>query len=119
MYLPQYVVAVFFRDALHEHPCSCATPIKLAVDQDETLASAHDTSCLYASCVHPCWKFLIPDKVDVSLSLVLPKHHNLPIRLVKAILVVMRTSLLWIYKRFLRWTYKPFKVQSQELVHDN
>ena len=26
---------------------------------------------------------------------------------------VMRTSLLWIYKRFLRWTFKPFKVQSQ------
>ena len=31
----------------------------------------------------------------------------------------MRTSLLWIYKRFLRWTFKPFKVQSQELARDN
>jgi hypothetical protein len=32
---------------------------------------------------------------------------------------VMRTSLLWIYKRFLRWTFKPFKLQSQELGRDN
>jgi hypothetical protein len=86
MYLPQYVAAVFFHDALHEHPRSCAVPIELAVDQDETLTSAHDTSCLCASCVYPCWKFLIPDEVDVSLSPVLPKHHNLPIRLVKAII---------------------------------
>jgi hypothetical protein len=60
--------------------------IELAVDQDKTLASAHDTSYLYASCVHPCWKFLIPDEVDVSLSPVLPKHYNLPIRLLKAII---------------------------------
>ena len=29
---------------------------------------------------------------------------------------LMRTSLLWIYKRFLRWTFKPFKVQSHELA---
>jgi hypothetical protein len=33
--------------------------------------------------------------------------------------VMMRTSLLWIYKRFLRWTFKPFKLQSQELGRDN
>jgi len=32
---------------------------------------------------------------------------------------MMRTSLLWIYKRFLRWTFKPFKVQSQKLARDN
>jgi hypothetical protein len=32
---------------------------------------------------------------------------------------MMRTSLLWIYKRFLRRTFKPFKVQSQELARDN
>jgi hypothetical protein len=32
---------------------------------------------------------------------------------------MMRTSLLWIYKRFLRWTFKPFKLQSQELGRDN
>jgi hypothetical protein len=32
---------------------------------------------------------------------------------------LMTTSLLWIYKRFLRWTFKPFKLQSQELGRDN
>jgi hypothetical protein len=60
--------------------------IKLAVDQDETLASAHDMTYLCASCVYRCWKLLIPDEVNVSLSTVLPKHHNLPIRLLKAII---------------------------------
>jgi hypothetical protein len=33
--------------------------------------------------------------------------------------VMMRTSLLRIYKRFLHWTFKPFKLQSQELARDN
>jgi hypothetical protein len=60
--------------------------IELTVDQDETLASAHDMSCLCASCVHPIRKFLIPNEVDISLSPVLPEHHNLPIRLLKAII---------------------------------
>jgi hypothetical protein len=32
---------------------------------------------------------------------------------------VMRTSLLRINKRLLRWTFKPFKFQSQELARDN
>jgi hypothetical protein len=32
---------------------------------------------------------------------------------------MMRTSLLWICTRLLRWTFNLFKVQLQELVRDN
>jgi hypothetical protein len=32
MYLPQYVVAVFSRDALHEYTRSCATPVEFIVN---------------------------------------------------------------------------------------
>jgi hypothetical protein len=38
--LPQYVVTIFLCDALHENPCPSASPIELAVDQDETVTSS-------------------------------------------------------------------------------
>jgi hypothetical protein len=36
--LPQYVITIFLCDALHENSRPSAMPIKLAIDQDETLA---------------------------------------------------------------------------------